>query len=178
MSRLGLALAVVLSLGLFAGPSIADRTAVEDSDDSCEAPDIKDVVATHGRVDFGRRSGVLMFVIHAFEVFDRSGPNLEIDFNIDRDNRPERHLVIDLQSENSFAAAMVYPTGKLRGFANAYTYNAHRTVLRVEFTRDLLKRGIDRFGWRILRYPSEPEGCGKKAIDWVPDDLSWVTHKL
>ena len=178
---IGFACAGMLLLG--AAPGLADRASLHDSNDAFGRLDIKTI--TQGHTTGARR--MLMHRIETYGSWDKSslrheGSYIHLLFTTDKDNRPERALVIDVQNRRLVAQMHSWHNGEVgeNVYGRARVSRPNNRTVRVTFRRTLLGANVTEYGWHVdsqFHQNGHPH-CGSEhgVVIVCPDSAPNDTH--
>lgn len=133
---------------LAAAPGLADRAALHDRNDAYGRLDVKTIAHGHGK------GGTLVHHIDTFgtwpsRVLKNDGTYIRILFTTDKDNRPERALVVDFRGGRLVADMHSWRNGVGGKVGRARASRPGPRSLRLAFPRRLLGSGISEYGWHV-----------------------------
>ena len=179
-----LAICILGLLLLSPGTAAADRASLAEPDDSGSQRvwDVISIAHSHGE-----RNGTR--VLRHKITFDQnvsgtdfsqgyhsdSGITLYFEFN-GRNDTEEREARFERERDGSLVVVVAHHmTGEVRGFAKWFQPSPDK--LTIEFPKALLKKGLDRYKWKVLtssRLACEPG----EPSDGCMDESGWLRHLL
>jgi hypothetical protein len=183
MRRLSIGFACAAMLVLGAAPGLADHASLHDDNDAFGRLDIRTI--TQGHTTGGRR--MLMHQVETYGSWNKSslkhdGSYIHLLFTTDKDNRPERALVIDLQGGRLTAEMHSWKKSGIGGFVYGHgrvTRSNGRSV-RVTFRRALLGSKVTEYGWHVdsqFHQNGHPHcGTERGVVVVCPDSAPNDTH--
>jgi hypothetical protein len=135
----------------FGSPSLADRTSLNDEKDAFGPLDVKRI--SHGH---GFRRGYLAHRLWTYRKWGRStlrseDSDIQLLFTTDRDNRPERVLVLDASDTGVSARMHQWRRGGVgaKVYGRGIVRRMGPRAVRLTFRRRLLGRGVREYGWHV-----------------------------
>ena len=186
MTRRVVVCLLALLLGVVGTSAFADRVDRRDPDDTTGVLDVGLIAHGHDKVHFRTSGGsytqkLLVHTITMRESWDndllRSGNKLWVYFNLDRDGKQERSLLIRANPDGSLYGEMFAgPTGGsyVRGYARIWRPDDR--TLKLAFPAFLLDSKLDTYRWRVYTAYSDPADPTCPCEDFAPD-LRYLRHR-
>ena len=178
---IGFACAVMLLMG--AAPGLADSASLRDANDAFGRLDIESI--TQGHTTGAKR--MLMHRVETYGSWNKSslrhdGSYIHLLFTTDKDNRPERALVVDVQGNRITAEMHSWSKGGIGDtvYGHARVARPNSRSVRVVFRRNMLGDDVTEYGWHVdsqFHQNGHPH-CGTEnhVVIVCPDSAPNDTH--
>ena len=148
-------------------PSLADGTSLSDANDAYGPLDIKRIWHAHGRGgDLEHR--LVTYGRWTTRALESDVADIRILFTVDRDNAPERVLVVDVQGDGDGLQAIMHRWNNGVGnkvYGRAAVQKTGPRGLRLVFERSLLRRNLREYGWHVDTRFHDPNHSRCKVTD-------------
>ena len=152
--------------------SLASRTSMRDPGDAFGPLDVRHITHGHARSGGGLVHKITTYRRWRGTALNNDYSDIKILFTTDRDNKPERALVIDTEGGRLVARMHRWAAGvREQTYGRSAVSRPNLRTLKVVVRRSQLRRGIREYGWHVdTRYhkPHHPtcniSGDGKIVV--------------